>query len=621
MTTFESVSKLRARTGSSILALNTRHQFFSEVEFDTSRIIIKGRLPTNVEVVSSGRLALILSGLTNASEVTITNLIQSEVVRHLRRYFCKNAAEIGVEDVSDVSVDEETGEVKLVLSFDSSREDSHKQVPFKVTLQAVYMQYVWTCPVVDLDDEAESNPTTVQSSPFSEQLSLPVKSLLDNVLNRFVTWHLTLSSHFWRYMEKGAHTITFPDAANQTAVIQQMAAETGYIKSIFTSLEGMLQISPNESFRRQCGEIIEELENEIEDSYSLSLRSLAEALDADVVEEDAKLDRKATFHITMENLYKKGMRRPQFKASADFPSATTDAIDDDELSHDHPLATPETEAGPDSQSISWDMAMITTPPLDGDDPDSDASSLEDDDLLTTYLIVDDVSSPDSQSLQLDLRVPGHGGNCQNSSPERSQTRAPSCDELHVAEVLSPAYLYSRDLFEDDLDTQFEVAAPQSSQLGLDLDDGPCLTFHECSPTEYLREETHPGLCSPQRNLSLFTEVSSLHRLSESREDSPTVPPSDFHDIYTIEDDILDFGPPDERLFPPNIPFTALDDMDIRLDVAAHNSVMYAVDDGRYDNENETEEHQLLELDNESGVETIPELAADGESDDDSFFYS
>ncbi|KAK7056973.1 hypothetical protein VNI00_002691 [Paramarasmius palmivorus] len=605
MTAFESFSKLQARAGAleSTLALNTRHQFLSDLEFDASRNTVKGCLPTDIQTVSSGKITFILSGTSNASPVNTRDLTQSQAVRHLRRYFCKNASGLGVEDVSEVFVDEETGDVKVILSFNSSREKFHDQVPLRVTLQTIFIQYLWINPKHSTDGE-NSTLATVQNDPFSQQLSLPIKALLDNLVNRFVTWHLVK-----RY------PLVFGGAWRK-----QMDVEAGFFRSILASLENLQQTSPNESFGTQYVDILEDLENEISGSHCDAVQSLAEALGADPDEEEPTLGRNAAFCLAMERLYQKGMRRPQFKGSIEFTSAMTDVIDDDELSHDYSLATLESTSGPDDQIISWDVAM--SPFVNEDeDVDSDSNFSEDEDLLAAYLIVDDVSSPEPLPLHLTLDETGHDGIGVPSS-DRSQTRAPSCDELYTTEALSLAY-HPRDLF-DGLDLEFEgTAFDFSDQLDLEFFDEPALPSsinNGAEPPQTLFSEDR----NPQLN-STIAQASSDHEPILFREDSPTAPLSDIpkpYDPDTLEDAINDFRlveTSDGRLLPESMSFTALE-VEERGDVMAYSPVIYLLDsDGDHGDENEAAYDQVLELD-EGGLEVSPELAFDDENDHDSLFY-
>ncbi|KAF8073611.1 hypothetical protein FPV67DRAFT_756393 [Lyophyllum atratum] len=134
-------------------------------------------------------------------------------------------------------------------------------------------------------------------------LSLPYKTLLDNVVGRFMTWQLVKR---------------YPNIFGPWC--QQLDVESSYFPGIFDSIVRVIERSPNAVFRARCRRLIKILRCRRMTALCDASRSLSAYLASietdrvafsethlpDVTDED-------TVHFALEMIYRNGMSRPQFK--------------------------------------------------------------------------------------------------------------------------------------------------------------------------------------------------------------------------------------------------------------------------------------------------------------------
>ncbi|KAG7088253.1 hypothetical protein E1B28_012267 [Marasmius oreades] len=186
-TFFACSSRLSAKTDSHALVLTARHHFESYHDVKPSCAVLKSAVPDNVNVVSSGRLELVLLAHLNGFEVSPDTCVKSHLVQYIVRFFRANSSELSIEHVSDAFIDEDN-QPKVLLTFNQSRDPQHPQVPLRVTLRTIHLQLALS--TITKSQVEPFVPSTIQNSVFLEQMSLPIQGLVENVIGRFVTWHL-----------------------------------------------------------------------------------------------------------------------------------------------------------------------------------------------------------------------------------------------------------------------------------------------------------------------------------------------------------------------------------------------------------------------------------------------
>ncbi|KAJ6620808.1 hypothetical protein B0H10DRAFT_2188381 [Mycena sp. CBHHK59/15] len=312
---------IRAASSHCRLSLSAIHHLSSDFHDGSTG---KTRFPDDIDVVLASELVFTLSSVHNGVKVSSADILKSQLAQHMVDYFQANATELGMNTVSSMYIDGDDGLPKLKLVPSCCFIPSCEIPRVHVTLVAIDLNYIWH--TSKSDSELVSNSLV---HPFSTHLSLPFQMLLDNVLRRFVTWHLVR-----RY------PLIFGPWC------QQLEIEKPYFDKIFRSISNIIQRSPRLSFRKNCERMIRTMQEQHAATLSAATVSLAtyfgsddDACEpADGFREPALNDEEA-FCLSMELRYRTSMHRPQFKGSTRMLRA--DGSDDDELSQDLSLLTPD----------------------------------------------------------------------------------------------------------------------------------------------------------------------------------------------------------------------------------------------------------------------------------------
>ncbi|KAK1225410.1 hypothetical protein PQX77_011659 [Marasmius sp. AFHP31] len=338
---FESLSRLSAKADPYALVLTARHQFAYASHLEASCTIFKTAIPDNIDVVTSGKLVLLLSGHFGGSKISPDTYANSALAQYIVGFLRNNSADLAIEAVSDVFSDE-SGQTKVILTFARSGEIENPYAALQVTLQAIHLDLTWTrC-------TKNQQNTGIESSVFSEQMSLPIQGLVENAIGRFVTWHLVR-----RYpLIFGAWN-------------KQLADEIPFFRKLYRAISGMARRSPN-SFKSKYNRIVKTLRKQHVEAFTSSRASLFEYLHLQDDEEgtvsEVHLSDETVFCLAMERLYRAGIKRPRFKGSTDVPMTSSDALDDDTLSHDHSLQSTNSSSPPATpQDSLWDTLAISIP--------------------------------------------------------------------------------------------------------------------------------------------------------------------------------------------------------------------------------------------------------------------
>ncbi|KAJ6584819.1 hypothetical protein B0H19DRAFT_1106760 [Mycena capillaripes] len=330
------VTAVRAASTHCRLTLTAVHRIAST--HDTAPT--KTRVPDDVDVVLASDLVFTLSGVLNGVKLASDDILRSHLAQHLVDYFQANKTELGIARISSMYLDEDgLSKFKVVSSRCLTPESELRRV--HVTLVGIDLNYVW-----HTNSEATSNSLV---HPFATHLSLPFKMLLDNAICRFFTWHLVR-----RY------PLIFGPWC------QQLEIERPYFEKIFRSISAIIARSPNASFRKKCNRMLQTMQEQQSASFTAAATSLAtyfgSRADSHEMDEDSQhpaLSDEEAFSLSMEIRYRTCLRRPQFKGTTRAPQAD-DGSEDDELSQDQSLLTPESSQRFD-ESYLWH-----NPPLSSD---------------------------------------------------------------------------------------------------------------------------------------------------------------------------------------------------------------------------------------------------------------
>ncbi|KAJ4481920.1 hypothetical protein J3R30DRAFT_2101008 [Lentinula aciculospora] len=314
MPSFECTFKLRAADRDTVLNLTSRHCLV-HMDSDTSTSAKKLRFPENVAIVPAPTIVFSLSAVLNRKRLATDVLINSQLAQHFVDFLRANADQLGLSFVSKLYIAEDAGScLSINVRTNHNRIPFHDNMPVRLTLRAVHLQYSVTT-------SKESDYTL-----FSPRLSLPYQSLVDNILKRFITFHLVKK-----------YPLVFG------ALCQQLDIEALYFSSIFRSIHEMAQRSRNPAFRPKYKQLIKMLKKQQEALYTSSSTALTAYLDEN--DADAKdvvpsqLSNEAAFCLSMERLFCIGIKRRTFKTTPVLPMTNMDIHDDDELLRDYSIAS------------------------------------------------------------------------------------------------------------------------------------------------------------------------------------------------------------------------------------------------------------------------------------------
>ncbi|THV03838.1 hypothetical protein K435DRAFT_962184 [Dendrothele bispora CBS 962.96] len=313
-----STSRIRASTSADVLTLTTKHCLQLPSQAGPECSVKNTRFFDVIHALSASSIIFTLSGALDRAPVTQDEMLKSELSRHFLDYLRRNACQLGLSNVSDLYVDDEDGQLKIAITPESCRQPFHEQIPLRVFLREIHIQYSWQ---ISKSHEGSSR----LASPFSSHLSLPFRGLVDNVVSRFATWHLVR-----RY------PLIFGSWC------KQLDTEASFFPVIFRSILEMVKRSSDSSFRTRVKELLKIMKRQHLQLFKDSYSSLSEYLDLDpnfADRQEIKINQETAFYLSMELLYRNGSKRPILKCSGSNMINRSDILDDDELSHDQSIPT------------------------------------------------------------------------------------------------------------------------------------------------------------------------------------------------------------------------------------------------------------------------------------------
>ncbi|KAJ7601121.1 hypothetical protein C8J56DRAFT_912167 [Mycena floridula] len=319
-------SKIRAVAESCSLVLNSQHSIIVGSPSDTP---YKKKFPENVDIFLSNSLDIKLSGTVDGEKIAAKTILKSQLAQHLLDYFQINAPQLGLDAVSKIHLGADNIPF-LTLTSSSCRQEL---LPRRVKLDAIELCYVWKT-----KSKAASQSPELMDNPFSSYMSLPFQNLLDNILRRFVTFQMVR-----RY------PLIFGTWC------QQLDVEIALFPKIFRAISGIVERSQNPFFRTKCRQLLKRARKQHAKEFAAESSYLSEYLgsikDAELDEDDPDITQEESFFLSMEQVYRTGLRKPPFKELSR-TATSVDRADDDELAQIH------TDPAPQNHPDSFDVDLL-----------------------------------------------------------------------------------------------------------------------------------------------------------------------------------------------------------------------------------------------------------------------
>ncbi|KAF9072185.1 hypothetical protein BDP27DRAFT_1418335 [Rhodocollybia butyracea] len=286
MATFEYSSKLRAADSNTVINLTTKHCLIYGQSKSAAKKSHKSHFPPNLQVFPAPSIVFSFSAVLNRKPVPVNVLFKSQLTQIFVDFLRANEQKLGLTFVSNL-YGKSSPKVNVVTN--NNRQPVHDSIPVRVLLRTVHLQYSVTT-------KSESSDVNL----FSTRLSLPYRSLADNLLKRFVTFHLVKK-----------YPLVFG------ALGQQLDIEAPLFLILFQNIKEMAKRSTDPTFRSRVKQIF----NAMKKQHQKSFISASTALNAYLnIDPDPKPDippitNEAAFCLSMEQLFLKGLRRTLFKAS------------------------------------------------------------------------------------------------------------------------------------------------------------------------------------------------------------------------------------------------------------------------------------------------------------------
>ncbi|KAK0487469.1 hypothetical protein IW261DRAFT_1589832 [Armillaria novae-zelandiae] len=441
-------SRIKAVDDHTTVILSSKHCLVQGSPSDAVYTVKQARIPDNIDILLASNLTFTISGLLDKKKVSADCIQRSHLARHIVEYLKTNAAVLGLSTISDVHRGSEDDVPTFTVHSSRYMPSSSEMKSTHLTLTAIHLRYEWK-------DSAALDSS--QLHPFSPNLSLPFLTLLDNLIGRFVTWHLVK-----RY------PLIFG------AWFKQLDIEATFFPKIFRMLSDIMKRSPNQEFRSTCKRLLKSIKRKQLSILSSSNASLSNVLaeaghtNLDTLRVHGKgpeLSVEDAFCRAMDHCYRRVIRRPVFKNANHLCAASADAGDDDELALDQvPLLQAASESLRELDILSNLRMPAAFAPLDSDhivsprfsDNNSSDSALVDIDLERRGSDVD-LDSQSDDFVESDFSFDEELSSLATSNGSVAHCAEPSEDVL----VRSPSPCEQEDLSSP---WHLEVGPPDSVRL-------------------------------------------------------------------------------------------------------------------------------------------------------------
>ncbi|THH31173.1 hypothetical protein EUX98_g3003 [Antrodiella citrinella] len=166
-------------TDAFVLHLQSTHHLDTAGDGDVR--VLKSALPAAVDVLHAANITFTLAGVLAGHPVATATLQGSAVMQHAFTYFHKNASALGIAHISQPYVDEDDHKLKFDVTL--RRCTDPERWPVHATLTKIDLVYTYKSRVHAKDAPPNDNP-------FTPQALLPLMSVLDRLLEKFIVHHL-----------------------------------------------------------------------------------------------------------------------------------------------------------------------------------------------------------------------------------------------------------------------------------------------------------------------------------------------------------------------------------------------------------------------------------------------
>ncbi|TFK74752.1 hypothetical protein BDN72DRAFT_874928 [Pluteus cervinus] len=265
---------------------------------------LKTPFPPDVDVFLPSNLEIILAGALDYVNASPSEIVQSQLAQHLVEYLRTNSKELGVATISGAAIDA-NGEPCLSLTSSRVHTPKPSQMVY-ATLARLKLEYIWQT------IGSTYSQASALSQPFSRQLSLPFRTVLDDVVSRFVTSQLTRP-----------YPLIFGPWC------QQLDLEAPFLKTMILSVFSIIERSSNADFQTTCRRLIKAVRRKQTKDFVASALALKECLGSLYqypAINTASLSDEAMLTSAMEFVFRRLLRRAKFKGSYLFrlPDPTAD---------------------------------------------------------------------------------------------------------------------------------------------------------------------------------------------------------------------------------------------------------------------------------------------------------
>ncbi|KDR82609.1 hypothetical protein GALMADRAFT_834527 [Galerina marginata CBS 339.88] len=301
-------SRVRTTSEYATLTLIIRHRIVVGQPSSTVHDM-KLSLPDGVDILLGSQLLITISGKLNGGRIPPEQLTDSCIASHLVEYLRLNADELGINAVSNANIPGDTGLLTFSCTGLPPLPAPSESPPVHAHLVGFDIDYIWQTNAAADSNQASHSQITAAMNPFSRQLSLPFLTVLNNAVGRLVTFQLVR-----RY------PLIFGSWC------KQLDTERPFFTSIFSSIVHMMERSPHQDFKDTCKKLFKVCRKSVTLSTTVAANSLSDYLgpleDADLWTGPLRKNDRESFLLSMDNLYRSGLKRSLFKVS-NFMRTTT----------------------------------------------------------------------------------------------------------------------------------------------------------------------------------------------------------------------------------------------------------------------------------------------------------
>ncbi|KII86672.1 hypothetical protein PLICRDRAFT_264067, partial [Plicaturopsis crispa FD-325 SS-3] len=317
---FSCSTAVRAASDTFSLLLAARHNLVSDSPSDTY-LRTKGRLPEGVDVLLCSNLVVSVSGFTDRAKVSSEDILKSGISANLLRYFRLNAKQLGVNAVSDMYIDED-GLAKFTLS---PMRTLRAETPRKHTrLVSIDLTYTWRALFQQSTTSRSSTPQDDVAHPFSSRLLLPLETILNRVVEKFVSWQLVRP-----------YPLIFGPWC------KRLDEDLPMLLSIASSISSIVDRSTSTEYRTGCQKLINGIKRNMRAHASASSHKLSEHLATSLADDalamtqdydELDFTNEEAIVAGMERVFQNGLSKLRFKGVP--LGGPTDSDADDERGFD-----------------------------------------------------------------------------------------------------------------------------------------------------------------------------------------------------------------------------------------------------------------------------------------------